>query len=218
MYFFKTFAILLIIAISSGCTYTTKPSVNTAFYLELPKIQKRILLKIPEETLTKVTEEHYMGSTVRVPVGLILEQNGIVAFRTIFDGVSMDQKNPKSDWLVTITAKPETKINLGMTNFSEQAFTTALQCDIESPEGGVVWSKTIVTEATGRRALEGALSALSPLGAIAIAAKNSECSYSGYICALQDAANESVAKALRQLVDEIYQAKAQIFKLPLAKN
>lgn len=211
----RLLTLFLIPAILNGCGIMSITPVNgaAAYVPKQARIQTPVFLEITQETKGSVTDAKYLGAIYRVPTGKILEVNAPNAFDSIFDSVVTEASEEKPGYSVSVIFTPDTRTNLGAFTFSKNTFTTVLQCDIKSADNQVIWSKTVETESSGRRALKAVAqtAVYTPLyesdDSVAYPGKRVD----AYAGALQDAANDSVARALWELTNEIHKARDSIF-------
>ncbi len=187
---------LPVFLVLAGCATTTHVRTNMEFSPEPEKIDKTILLDVPQETRDYVAEARYVWQAFRIPVGQAVEPNALQAFGSVIRTVHLQEGKELPDRTIEVSILPDTGIRLGFFTFSKNTFSITLQCDVKKPGGEVVWSGTASAESSKRKAggfLGGGIG------------------YSAYTAALREAAEDAMQQALQKLANDLYAAKDQAF-------
>lgn len=207
----RLWVFLLSLSTLTGCAFTAPITTEMSFSPKITKISKHVLLDIPQDTKDYVAKEAYGGTTWQVPLGQAIEPNALTAFNSVITDVTIKKDAQPVDRVIVLSITEGTGIELGPLRVSKNTFKTAIKCDVKMPDGKVVWSKNVYAQSSAQRAGEVVASSLIPILGIFTGAREISTGDTGYTGALLDAANDSLAQALHQLIDEIYKAKDEIF-------
>jgi hypothetical protein len=182
------------IVILSGCATTTHLRTDLQFAPSPAKLDKTVLLEVPQQTRDYVAQAKYGLETFYIPVGQAVEPNAFAAFSSVVKEVTIERGGASPDRTIEVAIAPGTDIQLGTFTFSGNTFKIVLKCDVKAPDGKVVGSDAASAESSKRKAA-------GFLGGI--------WGYSAYATVLRDAADDALQQALQKLTEDIYKAKAQ---------